>query len=79
MKNLCPYDKKVICQYRESEIAYECEDCIHYRPHTLVARDPLDGAKTIGCLFVGVIFIIGAIALIAFIIHAVRPEIPPMP
>lgn len=35
-------------------------------------RDPLDGRKTIGCLFLGVILIGGFIAIIGYLINQIR-------
>ena len=73
MKNTtCPYNEKVICAYLEQitteSITYNCEECPHY-PNTSPVEEeenndriPLvAGAPVIGCLFLTIAIIIGAV------------------
>ena len=79
MKNTqsCPYDPKVICSYVEQSsgdsIIHECCDCPHLAPVPHSAKDPVDGVKTVGCLFVGIALLIFGLIIAGAIIHSLRP------
>lgn len=74
-KNICPYNKKVICEYLEKSengLVYECEDCPHYKPLPS-KEDPFGGAKTLGCLIVSIALIILGLVVAEWIIQSLRP------
>jgi len=77
MRTTCPYNKKVICAYLEhpdNSRILECDDCTHYRPGGKTDSNPLEGAKAIGCLFVGVAFLIMFLFIAAMIIKTLRDD-----
>ena len=70
----CPHDPKVTCAYLEQfdPGVYSCSECSHYKD-SAPNDDPVGGRSLLGCLFVGVVLIVGFLALAGWIIHNLRP------
>lgn len=77
MKNTqkCPYNPNVICSYVEQSsrdsVMHECCDCPHYAPS--LKKDPIDGVKTVGCLFIGIVLLFIGLVVAGWIIQSLRP------
>lgn len=63
----CPYDHKTVCAYLEAKdpINFACNKCPKYTKYVQDSEDPIDGGKTVGCLFIG-IAILAAFGMIIF-------------
>ncbi len=56
----CPHDERTVCACLEHKDPHNfaCKNCPTYKKSVMEKEDPIDGYKTLGCLFVGICLLI---------------------